>query len=104
MKGSITIKYLQEYIKSKDNSQDLTHYFMRLTEEMGELSKALIKNPPPATEERIKGTIEEELWDVMYYVLVLANLYDIDIEKWIPLKEKISNEKHNNNNIEFSPY
>ena len=29
----------------------------------------------------IKGTIEEELSDVLYYVLMIANTYDINLEK-----------------------
>ena len=48
---------------------------------MGELSRAMRKNSRPANENDIKGTIEEELWDVMYYAIALANCYDIDLEK-----------------------
>lgn len=36
----------------------------------------------------IKGTIEEELSDVLYYVLVIANTYDIDLEECFRMKEK----------------
>jgi len=32
---------------------------------------------------------------VIYYALALANCCDIDLEKWIPVKEKINNEKFN---------
>ena len=39
---STTIKYLQEYIKAKDNHPELVKdYFLKLTEEMGELSEAI---------------------------------------------------------------
>ncbi|MCL2573989.1 MAG: hypothetical protein FWE34_05480 [Defluviitaleaceae bacterium] len=92
----ITIKYLQEYIKSKDHNPNLKHeFFLKLSEEVGELAQAIRKDPKRASEANIKGTIEEEIWDVMYYCLVLANCYDIDIdmEKWIPIKENLSNEK-----------
>lgn len=42
---STTIKYLQEYIKAKDNHPELVKdYFLKLTEEMGELSEAIRKN------------------------------------------------------------
>ena len=102
MKGNITIKYLQEYIKAKDNDAECNIYFIKLVEELGELSKALLSDAPRATEENIKGTIEEEIWDVMYYLLVMANKLDIDIEKWIPVKENINNEKHHNNTV-FDP-
>lgn len=42
----------------------------------------------------IKGTIEEELYDVLYYVIGLANVYDIDLEKCFQLKEELNNEKY----------
>lgn len=94
-KMGITIKYLQEYIKSKDfNPAAREAYFMKLTEEVGELSRAKRKNLRP-DEGNIKNTLDEELWDVIYYALAIANLYDIDLEKVIPLKEEINNQKYN---------
>jgi len=101
MKENLTIKYLQNYIKKKDyNPELLKDYFLKLSEEVGELSKAVRKGERARDENSIKGSIEEELWDVIYYTLAIANCYDIDLEKWIPIKEKISNDKYNNN-IEF---
>ena len=98
---SISIGYLQEYIKSKDHKPELKdRYFMKLAEEVGELSRAMRKNLRPASENDIKGTIDEELWDVIYYALALANCYDVDLEKVIPLKEKLGNEKYGHT-IEF---
>ncbi|MDD4124857.1 MAG: MazG nucleotide pyrophosphohydrolase domain-containing protein [Eubacteriales bacterium] len=92
---SITIKYLQEYIKSNDfNPEAKDGYFMKLAEEVGELSRAMRKNLRPQAEGQIKETVEEELWDVIYYALAIANLYNIDLEKIIPAKEKINNEKY----------
>ncbi len=52
------------------------------------------KNAPPATESALKGTIEEEIYDVIYYALAIANCYDIDVEKWIYVKEKLNDEKY----------
>lgn len=46
------------------------------------------RNVNPATERQIKETIEEELRDVIYYILAIANCYDIDLEKWISIKRK----------------
>ena len=92
---STSIRYLQEYIKAKDYKPDLKDkYFMKLSEEVGELSCAMRKNLRPESESNIKGTIDEELWDVIYYAIALANCYDIDLEKVIPLKEKLGNEKY----------
>jgi len=92
---SITIRYLQEYIKTNGYRPDLKEkYFMKLAEEIGELSRAMRKNQRPENESDIKGTIDEELWDVIYYAIALANCYNIDLEKVIPQKEKINNEKY----------
>ena len=99
----ISIKYLQEYIKSKDHHPEfIKDYFFKLTEEVGELARVMRKGAEKASGENIKGTIEEELWDIIYYCLAIANCYDIDVEKWIPVKEKINNEKYNTG-IEFNP-
>ena len=63
-----TIKYLQEYLKSKDYRGDRPDvYFYKLVEEVGELSRALLLGAPHATgDDTIKGSVEEELWDVMF--------------------------------------
>jgi len=100
----ITIRYLQEYLKSKDHNPELKYkFFLKLSEEVGELAQAIRKEPERATETNITGTIEEEIWDVIYYCLVIANCYDIDMEKWIPIKENLNNEKWQNN-ITFNPH
>ena len=97
MNDKITISYLQKYIKAKDHKPELVkYYFLRLVEEVGELSRLFTKGAPIATEDCVEGTIEEEVWDIIYYALAIANCYDIDMEKWIPIKERISNEKHKN--------
>ena len=95
---STTIKYLQEYIKSKDNHPELIKdYFFKLTEETGELSEAIRKNKIRIGNSFVKGTIDEEVWDVIYYAIAIANCYDIDLEKTIKDKEKINAEKYNSN-------
>lgn len=101
MEGKTTIKYLQEYIKSKDFSPESYHYFLKLTEEVGELSKAIRKNL--REKDTIKETIEEEIWDVIYYALAIANCYDIDMERVIMLKEDINNKKYKTG-IRYDPY
>ncbi len=96
MDGKTTIKYLQNYIKSKDFKLELIKdYFLKLSEEVGELANAIRKNQLKKEYESIKGTIDEELWDVIYYALALANCYDIDIESVIKEKEDINNAKYN---------
>lgn len=103
LSGEITIKYLQDYIRLKDYRPDLLKdYFLKLSEEVGELSRVIRKGGAVATETSIKDTVEEEIWDIIYYALAIANCYDIDVEKWIPVKEKINNEKYNSK-IVFKP-
>ncbi|WP_235615814.1 hypothetical protein [Brevibacillus reuszeri] len=44
--------------------------------------------------QNIKGTIEEEFYDVLYYTIALANLYDIDLEQYQYLKDEINLKKY----------
>ena len=39
----------------------------------------------------MKGTLDEELWDVLYYTLCLAEAYGIDMEEAIREKERLNN-------------
>ncbi|MGN0521081.1 MAG: MazG nucleotide pyrophosphohydrolase domain-containing protein [Eubacterium sp.] len=99
---SATIKYLQKYIKSKDcNPKQIKDYFLKLTEETGELAEAIRKNFR-ANGENIKGTVGEEIWDIMYYCIAIANCYDIDLDDVIAKKECINNQKYNTG-IEYRP-
>ena len=97
---NIKISDLQKLIKQighKNNSVD--KYFYKLSEEVGELAKAIRKDTRLKDCENIKGTIEEELYDVIYYVVCLANMYDIDLEECAILKEKLNAEKYNRKSI-----
>ena len=95
---NITITQLQNFIKAKNHQQEQSHeYFLKLVEEVGELSQAIRKNTTPATKEAFKGTIEEEIYDVIYYALSIANCYDINVEDWIYVKEKFNDEKYSRN-------
>lgn len=96
MDGKTSIKYLQEYIKQKDYKPERKKdYFLKLSEEVGELAKAMRKDVLYKDSNSIKGTIDEEIWDVIYYALAIANCYDIDVESTIKVKEKINNKKYN---------
>ena len=71
----VTLRELQEFIRGKDYKPGLEHgYFMKLIEEIGELAEAIRSGKKLNEESDIKGTIGEELYDVLYYVLALANL------------------------------
>lgn len=95
----LTIRKMQKYLKEKyrltkplemNNTQ---RYFLKLIEEVGELSEVIRKNKR-MEDNFIKGTIEEELSDVLYYVLVIANTYDIDLEECFRMKEDLKRERY----------
>ena len=95
MDGQTTIKYLQHYIRARDcNPEYLKDYFMKLTEEVGELSRAMRKGTRATGAADIKGSIDEELWDVIYYALAIANIYGVDMEDVIRVKAALAEEKY----------
>lgn len=92
MDGNTTVKYLQSYLKQKDFAPGKEmNYFLKLVEEVGEVSEAIFHGKFRKPGQPIKGTLDEELWDVMYFVLCLANLYGIDMEETIREKEQLNN-------------
>jgi len=95
MEKALTLQTLQQYIKEKDYKPELKHaYFQKLIEEVGELSEALRKEKRMDEQGTIKGTVEEELYDVLYYIVGVANVYDIDLEEAFHLKEELNREKY----------
>lgn len=95
MDGQTTIKYLQSYIKAKDHNPDLLmHYFLKLSEEVGELARAMRKDAKAPDLDHLKGTIDEELWDVIYYALAIANIYGIDMEDVIRVKAEMAEQRY----------
>ena len=82
--------------KHKNNSKE--KYMLKLMEEVGELAK-VINEDVRMKDKEIKGTIEEELQDVLYYVTCLANIYGIDLEECIYLKEELNCKKYNRKNM-----
>ncbi len=95
MDGKTSVRYLQNYIKAKDHHPELKKdYFLKLSEEVGELAKAIKKDLVRGENASVIGTIDEEIWDVIYYALALANCYDIDLEPVIAEKEAFNRVKY----------
>ncbi|MCL6444010.1 MAG: hypothetical protein K6T83_11230 [Alicyclobacillus sp.] len=93
--SDITIRNLQRYIREKDHHPELKlQYLQKLVEEVGELARAMRKEVRYSDTQNIKGTLEEELYDVLYYVVALSNVYDVDLETVMHLKEPISSAKY----------
>lgn len=66
---------------------------MKLSEEVGELSRALRRRIPAVArpDQRSGG---EGIWDMMYDTLAVANACDIDAEARIPVKEALINARY----------
>ena len=92
---SLTIRKMQKYLKEKykrakpEDIKNTQRYFLKLIEEIGELAE-VIRKELRMVDNNIKGTIEEELSDVLYYVLMIANTYDIDLEDCFRMKEELN--------------
>lgn len=76
--------------EKKENSRRLV---LKLIEEFGELAENIRKNLR-YNGENIKGTIEEELFDIFYYIIAIANDYNIDLDEIFHIKDKINKEKY----------
>ena len=95
MDGKISVRYLQNYLREKDYHPELLKdYFLKLSEEVGELSRAMRKGLKAPNSTEIKGTIDEEVWDVIYYAIAIANLYDVDLEQVIKTKAELARSKY----------
>lgn len=91
----MTLFELQAYIRRKDFHPTLQHrYFQKLIEEVGELAEAIRKDSRMTAGGGIKGTLEEELYDVLYYVAALANVYEVDLQQCFELKEALNAQKY----------
>ena len=96
---SLTIRKMQKYLKEKyyrtkpEDVKNTQRYFLKLIEEVGELSE-VIRKKQRMENNNIKGTIEEELSDVLYYILMIANTYDIDLEDCFRIKEELNSVRY----------
>jgi len=91
----ITINQLQHYISGINHkNNDIESMFYKLIEEVGELSQSIRKNERMGSEKIIKNTVEEELYDVMYYIIRIANEMNIDLEECVLLKEDLNSKKY----------
>ncbi len=65
---------MRKYYYERDSRRGLYATFTWLVEEVGELAEAIL-------EKRDKEAIEEEVADVLAWLLSLSNLLDIDVEE-----------------------
>ena len=80
-----------------ESERDLQDYFLKLSEEVGELSRAMRKGIKAENDTDIIGTVDEELYDVIYYALAIANIYGIEIEQVAKIKSEMAESKYPSN-------
>lgn len=97
-KGTLDETDDEENLRQKrENGQRLV---LKLIEEFGELAENIRKDVR-YDGKNIKGTIEEEVFDVFYYIVAIANDYGIDLEKIFYIKDELNEVKYGR---EFSLY
>lgn len=90
-KGSL--KDTEDIRSEEEKKENSWRLVLKLIEEFGELAENIRKNLR-YNGENIKGTIEEELFDIFYYIIAIANDYNIDLEEIFHIKDKINKEKY----------
>ena len=90
-KGSL--KKIQDNRSEAEKKENSRRLVLKLIAEFGELAENIRKNLR-YNGENIKGTIEEELFDIFYYIIAIANDYNIDLEEIFHIKDKINKEKY----------
>ncbi|NLK94450.1 MAG: hypothetical protein GX275_04550 [Clostridiales bacterium] len=98
----MSISYFQSYIKTKDYRPDLQEdYFYKIIENVGHLSEAIRRDFRLSDNDEIEDTVEDELYKVLYYVLALANIYDINMEECINIEEKLNKDAYKRTNLKL---
>ena len=90
-KGSL--EKVQDNRSEAEKKENFQRLVLKLIEEFGELAENIRKNLRYKGD-NIKGTIEEELFDIFYYIIAIANEYNIDLEEIFHIKDKINKEKY----------
>lgn len=90
-KGSLS--NIEKKKTEEEKKENIQRLILKLIEEFGELAESIRKDTR-YTGTNIKGTIEEEVFDIFYYILAIANEYNIDMEDIFKIKDKINEKKY----------
>ena len=95
MKISEIQKHAADLCAKNDwNDRSVDQRFRYLISEIGELSNELIKlNQQDQDLDELKKTIGHEMFDVIWNICDLANLLDIDLEKYSKDKRDLNNQR-----------
>ena len=94
----ITIDTLQNYLAHRYGGWGKEEsMFMKLVEEIGEVAEVLNKKAGRKTndEENINEQLGIELADMLHYIVAIAALNDLDLERIILEKDKKASVKYN---------
>ena len=78
---------------SSEKKENIQRLILKLIEEFGELAENIRKDTR-YNGRNIKGTIEEELFDIFYYIIAIANDYNIDLEEIFKIKDELNKKKY----------
>jgi NTP pyrophosphatase (non-canonical NTP hydrolase) len=99
MQSSKTLKELQDYfaVKAKERGFDketVQDALLLMTEEVGELARAVRKHTGIKMDNKEKAYhIEEELADILTYLLHISNILGLDLEASFWKKEEENNKR-----------
>jgi NTP pyrophosphatase (non-canonical NTP hydrolase) len=100
----ITIDALERYLGHRYGGWGIDEsMFMKLVEEMGEVAEVLNKKSgrKASEQEDLKEELGIELADMLHYILAIAALNDLDMERIILEKDKKASQKyHHDINLE----
>ena len=60
------------------------HRFAELVEEVGELANAIQTTEGYKSNKRKKSEVVDSICDILYEVLIMASMYDVDLDKEYP--------------------
>jgi len=86
--------YVAEMVVERGFDNSILETFLRMTEEVGEMAKAIRKQEGLSVDDNShKPELEHEIADVFIYLLDICNHYDIDLEKAFRDKEEINKQR-----------
>ncbi len=87
-------KYVADMIEERGFDNSILEIFLMLTEETGEMAKAIRKQEGMSTDNNSHiPELEHEIVDVFIFLLDICNHYDIDLEKAFRAKEEINKQR-----------
>lgn len=99
LKENPSLQDFQQYVKDiievrGFDGENVTGQFMQLTEEVGELAKAIRKSQKMNLDPKSHvGQLDEELADIFIYLLYFCNYFKVDLETAFRAKEEINKQR-----------